>query len=44
MPSRLAVVLVSLMLVTPAVNFWLWLVIWPAGVAKLFLMDAGLTP
>jgi hypothetical protein len=35
MPSRLTVVLVSLLLATPAVIFWLWLVILPARVAKL---------
>jgi hypothetical protein len=35
MPSRLTVVLVSLLLATPAVAFWLWLVILPARVAKL---------
>ena len=35
MPSRLTVVLVSLLLATPAVIFWLWLVILPARVAIL---------
>ena len=35
MPSRLTVVLVSLLLATPAVAFWLWLVIVPARVAEL---------
>jgi len=35
MPSRLTVVLVSLLLATPAVAFWLWLVIVPARVAML---------
>jgi Leucine-rich repeat (LRR) protein len=35
MPSRLAVVLVLLLLATPAVVFWLWLVIVPARVAIL---------
>jgi Leucine-rich repeat (LRR) protein len=35
MPSRLTVVLVSLLLATPAVAFWLWLVIVPARVAIL---------
>ena len=35
MPSRLTVVLVSLLLATPAVIFWLWLVIVPASVAVL---------
>jgi len=35
MPSRLAVVLVSLLLATPALIFWLWLVILPARVAML---------
>jgi hypothetical protein len=32
MPSRLAVVIVSLLLATPAVIFWLWLVIQPTSV------------
>jgi hypothetical protein len=35
MPSRLTVVLASLLLATPAVIFWLWLVIVPARVAIL---------
>ena len=35
MPSRLTVVLVSLLLVTPAVIFWFWLVVLPARVAIL---------
>jgi len=35
MPSSLTVVLVSLLLATPAVIFWLWLVIIPARVAIL---------
>jgi len=35
MPSRLTAVLVSLLLATPAVAFWLWLVIVPARVAIL---------
>jgi len=35
MPSRLTVVLVSLLLATPAVIFWFWLVIVPARVAVL---------
>jgi hypothetical protein len=35
MLSRLIVLLVSLLLVTPAVIFWLWLVSLPARVAKL---------
>jgi hypothetical protein len=35
MPSRLTVVLVSLLVATPAVIFWLWLVIVPARVAEL---------
>ena len=35
MPSRLTLVLVSLLLATPAVSFWLWLVIVPARVAVL---------
>jgi len=35
MPSRLTVVLVSLLLTLPAVIFWLWLVIVPAKVAIL---------
>jgi len=35
MPSRLSVVLVSLLLATPAVAFWLWMVIVPARVAVL---------
>jgi len=35
MPSRLTVVLVSLLLALPVVIFWLWLVILPARVAKL---------
>ena len=35
MPSRLTVVLVSLLLATPAVIFWLWLVILPARAAVL---------
>jgi Leucine-rich repeat (LRR) protein len=35
MPSRLPVVLVSLLLTTPVVLFWLWLVLQPAIVAKL---------
>jgi len=34
MPSRLTVVLVSLLLATPALISWLWLVILPARVAK----------
>ena len=34
MSSRLAAVLVSLLLATPALIFWLWLVILPARVAK----------
>jgi len=34
MPSRLTVVLVSLLLATPALIFWLWLVIVAARVAK----------
>ena len=33
MPSRLTVVLVSLLLAAPAVTFWLWLMILPARVA-----------
>jgi hypothetical protein len=35
MPSRLTVVLVSLLLATPAVIFWLWMLFWPASVAIL---------
>ena len=35
MPSNLTVLLVSLLLATPAVVFWLWLVILPARVAIL---------
>ena len=35
MPSRLTVVSVSLLLATPAVIFWLWLMILPARVAML---------
>ena len=35
MPSRLTVALVSLLLATPAVIFWLWLVVLPARVAIL---------
>jgi hypothetical protein len=35
MPSRLTVVLVLLLLATPAVAFWLWLVVVPARMAKL---------
>ena len=35
MPPRLTVVLVSLLLTSPVVIFWLWLVILPARVAKL---------
>ena len=35
MPSRLTVVLLSLLLATPAVVFWLWLVIVPAKVEIL---------
>jgi len=35
MPSRLTLVLVSLLLAAPAVAFWLWLVIVPARVAIL---------
>jgi len=35
MPSRLTVVLVSLLLTLPVVIFWLWLVIVPANVATL---------
>jgi len=35
MPSRLNVVVMSLLLATPAVAFWLWLVIVPARVAVL---------
>jgi len=35
MPSRLTVVLVSLLLALPVVIFWLWLVILPARVATL---------
>jgi hypothetical protein len=35
MPSKLTVVLVSLLLATPAVIFWLWLVVVPARVAML---------
>jgi len=35
MPSRLSVLLVSLLLAAPAVAFWLWLVIVPARVAML---------
>jgi hypothetical protein len=35
MPSRLTVVLASLLLATPAVSFWLWLVIVPARVSIL---------
>ena len=35
MPSRLATVLMSLLLVTPAVISWLWLVILPLRVTKL---------
>ena len=35
MPSSLTVVLVSLLLATPAVTFWLWLVIVPARVVIL---------
>jgi Leucine-rich repeat (LRR) protein len=35
MPSRLTVVLLSLLLATPAVIFWLWLVIVPARLAIL---------
>jgi len=35
MPSRLTVVLVSLLLATPVVVFWSWLVIVPARVAEL---------
>ena len=35
MPSRLAVASASLLLATPAVIFWLWLVILPARVAEL---------
>jgi len=35
MPSRLTVVLVSLLLALPVVIFWLWLVILPASVAIL---------
>ena len=35
MPSRLTVVLVSLLLATPVLIFWLWLVILPASVAVL---------
>jgi hypothetical protein len=35
MPSRLTVVFVSLLLATPAVIFWLWLVVLPARVAIL---------
>jgi len=35
MPSRLSVLLVSLLLAAPAVVFWLWLVIVPAKVAML---------
>ena len=34
-PSRLTVMLVSLLLATPALIFWLWLVILPARVAVL---------
>jgi Leucine-rich repeat (LRR) protein len=34
MPSRLTVVIVSLLLATPAVIFWLWLVIQPTSVAN----------
>jgi hypothetical protein len=36
MPPRLIVVLVSLLLALPVVIFWLWLVILPARVAKLY--------
>jgi hypothetical protein len=35
MPSTLTVVLLSLLLATPAVAFWLWLVILPARMATL---------
>ena len=35
MPSRLTVLLVSLLLATPVLIFWLWLVIVPARVAEL---------
>jgi hypothetical protein len=35
MPSRLTVVVLSLLLATPAVIFWLWLVILPARVVEL---------
>ena len=35
MPSRLTVLLVSLLLVTPAVLFWLWLVILPVRVVVI---------
>ena len=35
MPSRLTLVLVSLLLATPAVIYWLWLVILPAKVTIL---------
>ena len=35
MPSRLTVVLVSLLLATPAVIFWLWFVVLPARLAIL---------
>ena len=35
MPSRLTVVLVSLLLATPAVIFWIWLLIQPTMEAKL---------
>ena len=35
MPSRLTVVLVSLLLATPLLIFWLWLVILPARVTML---------
>ena len=44
MPSRLTVVLVSLMLAAPAVIFWLWLVIQPTRVAMLCLEGCRCDP
>ena len=44
MPSRLTVVLVSLMLATPVVIFRLWLVILPASVGKLFPKECWCDP
>jgi hypothetical protein len=44
MPSRLTVVLVSLLLTTPAVIFWFWVVIQPTTLALQYLVECWYDP